>query len=76
MKKIILTIALCAFALCVRADLFGLKYNSYTTNSDVGVPVAAGNTVAAAVANQTNSTIKGLSLTATTTRCKGVLGAV
>jgi hypothetical protein len=41
MKKTILTIALCACALCVRADLFGLKYNSWTTNTDAGVPVAS-----------------------------------
>jgi hypothetical protein len=40
MKKTILTIALCACALCVRADLFGLKYNAATTNA---VPASATN---------------------------------
>ena len=62
MKKTIFTFALCAAALCARANLFGLKYNSYTTNTDANVPVAAGATVAAALSSQTNAVVTGLTL--------------
>ena len=55
MKRIFLTIALCEAALCARADLFGIKYNSYTTNADASVPGGSGGTgYQPASANLTN----------------------
>ena len=41
MKKNILTIALCACALCARAGLYGFEYNAYTTNTPANLPGGA-----------------------------------
>ena len=46
MKTLILTIALCAAALCARADLFGLKYNTFTTNATGGELLTVTNSTA------------------------------